>query len=633
MTTISVTSLAHSFSYAILYSLWQGALIYGILFVFLKSLPGLNARIKYNLSLSALTLLFIWFADTWESQYSKLKGVTVYISQGGAPDNSVVGAMSPLTANANTPAHFDIFRSYLPFVSQYVSVIVAVYCIGLAFMCLRFALNLARLTPLRTTAIEPPPAQWQQFVNRWQVILGISREVKVLISGKVNVPLMLGAIKPVILLPVSVCSQLTNEQVEAILVHELAHIRRHDYLINIVQTLVETVLFFNPFVWLISSIIRREREHCCDDLVLSCAADPMHYAQALTLIENDRINSLSLAATGNRNQLFNRIKRIMEMKKQDISHRRYSLLLVAVVATCFMASMVAFTPTFAQKSKTEKTTEKESQKKGTPQKVTTTKTVTKDGEGKKKVVTRTVTATASSDDDASLGDVRVKVLVDDDDHGHGHSSANVVVVGDDNGARTSKTKKVIITNGRNGSTKTLVIDEDKIQRQIESAMESIENIDWDAIGDGIEDALANIKVDLNLDNLDKEIRIEVKRELDKSREALEAAKLEIERNKREIERSRHMARVHADHKHNRDTDMENEVTTDSDDIDAMLTKMDKEGLIDRSDKFKVEKREGELYINGRQQSPDTMKKYSRYLKGKNVTVSGSKDNLNINVDN
>lgn len=635
MSTISVTALAHSFSYALLYSLWQGAFIYGLLFVLLKALPGVNARVKYNISLSALALMCVWFADTWESQYAKLKGVTVYISQ-ATSTGSALGIVHPLTANADAPAHFDIFRGYLPLVSQYVPLIVALYCVGLAIMFLRFALNLARLTPLRTSATEPIPEHWQQFVNRWQIILGISRNVKVLFSKRVNAPIMLGTIRPVILLPISVCTQLTTEQVEAILVHELAHIRRHDYLINIIQTLVETILFFNPFVWLTSSIIRREREHCCDDLVVSCSADPLQYAQALALIEKDRINSLSLAATGNKNQLLNRIKRIMEMKKENIAHRRYSLLLVAVVATCFTASMVAFTPTFAQKSTTEKTVEKETEKKGSPQKVTTTKTVTKDESGKKKVVTKTITAVADTekDEDISIGDVHVKVLADDGDHGSGHATAKVIVVDDNKEDRGSKTKKIVIANGRNRTERTIVIDEDKIERQIERAMEHIENIDWDAIGDGIEDALASLNVKINLDNLDKEVRIEINKDLEKSREALEEARREIERNRHEAERNRHEAKAHSHRMHaHAHSSNDDEIRTDTDGMEAMLAKMDKEGLIDRSDKFKIEKREGEMYINGRKQAPATMEKYARYLRGKNVVVSGNKNNLNVNISN
>lgn len=645
MSTITFTSLAHSFSYALLYSIWQGLLVYGLVFMLLKAIPHLNSRFKYSLSLSALATLTIWFSDTWVSQYNKLKGVTVYISQTAA-EGSGVNFVRPYVVNTDASAHFDIFRDYLPLISKYVPFIIAVYCIGLAFMVFRFSLNLARLRPLATTATSEAPPQWKEFVHHWQLILGISRPVKLLLSHKVNVPMMLGALKPVILLPVSVVNNLTTQQVEAILMHELAHIRRHDYLINLIQTLVETVLFFNPFVWLISSVIRREREHCCDDLVLSCAADPMHYAQALTLIEDDRINNLSLAATGNRNQLFNRIKRIMEMKKENIAQRRYSLLIVAVVATIFMASIVTFTPSFAQKTKTEKIKEKETDKKGEPQKVTTTKTVTKDGAGKKKVITKTVSTNADSDDDAQASNVRVKILVDDDDkhhhhhhYHHGGNTAKVVVV-DDGKEGKRKRKEIIIAKGGNASAHTIVIDGDKIEREIEHAMKEIENIDWDAIGDGIEDALSNIKVDMNLDNLDKQVRIEIKKELEKSREALEGAKREIERSKRDIEHSRAMARAHAGHTRahahagsNGEEPTEQEIMVEGENVSELLDKLHKDGLIDRTDKFKVEKREGELYINGEKQSAAVMEKYNRYLKGRDVIIKGSRDNLNVNVTN
>lgn len=106
--------------------------------------------------------------------------------------------------------------------------------------------------------------------------------------------------------------------------HELAHIKRNDYLINILQTIVETILFFNPFVWLISAIIRREREHCCDDLVLLHTREPLNYATALAALASypGNASGLLVAASGQSYPLFHRIKRILEMKKNPFSYSR-----------------------------------------------------------------------------------------------------------------------------------------------------------------------------------------------------------------------------------------------------------------------------------------------------------------------
>ena len=115
--------------------------------------------------------------------------------------------------------------------------------------------------------------------------LHLTRRISLLESRLVDVPTVVGWIKPVVLLPVSALAGLSAEQLEAILAHELAHIRRHDYLVNLLQTLVETLLFYHPAVWWLSGRIRAERENCCDDLAVSLCGDPVTYASALADLE------------------------------------------------------------------------------------------------------------------------------------------------------------------------------------------------------------------------------------------------------------------------------------------------------------------------------------------------------------
>ena len=111
--------------------------------------------------------------------------------------------------------------------------------------------------------------------------LHITRAITLFESTLVDVPTVIGFVKPVILLPASVLGGLTPQQLEAILAHELAHIRRHDYIVNLLQSLLETLLFYHPAVWWLSRRIRIEREHCCDDLAVSLCGDPLVYARAL----------------------------------------------------------------------------------------------------------------------------------------------------------------------------------------------------------------------------------------------------------------------------------------------------------------------------------------------------------------
>ena len=141
--------------------------------------------------------------------------------------------------------------------------------------------------------------------------LHIGRAVRLLESTSVSVPTVIGWLRPVVLLPASAMAGLAPNQMEAILAHELAHIRRHDYIVNLFQTVVETLLFYHPAVWWLSRRIRAERENCCDDLAVSLCGDPVAYAAALAELEGLRSTTgdLVLAATGG--SLLQRVRRLL----------------------------------------------------------------------------------------------------------------------------------------------------------------------------------------------------------------------------------------------------------------------------------------------------------------------------------
>ena len=132
----------------------------------------------------------------------------------------------------------------------------------------------------------------------------IKKKVALWLSEKIDVPATLGFIKPIVLLPIASINQLTTEQVETILLHELGHIKRNDYLVNLFVAIAETILFFNPFAVLLATHLKKERENSCDDFVLSFRNQPETYAKALLVLEQNRIQSLPLLlkATGNDGQ-------------------------------------------------------------------------------------------------------------------------------------------------------------------------------------------------------------------------------------------------------------------------------------------------------------------------------------------
>ena len=174
----------------------------------------------------------------------------------------------------------------------------------------------------------------QQVLSALHARLGIHRTVKLLNSVHVQGPIVIGWFKPAILLPVGCMTGLSTLQIEAVLAHELAHIRRHDYLVNLLQSAVEVVLFYHPAIWWVSKEICREREHCCDDLAVAICGDRLAYAKALSSLEARR-NSVpagALAATGGAFKM--RITRLLGLHQPVVfSSSAVAILLMFVITT------------------------------------------------------------------------------------------------------------------------------------------------------------------------------------------------------------------------------------------------------------------------------------------------------------
>ena len=151
--------------------------------------------------------------------------------------------------------------------------LVSGWLLGVVFFSARLTRSCWWVRSIRTRDNEPVEAAWLETLDDLRRRLGVSRPVRLLKSALVEVPTVIGWFRPVILLPAATLSGLTPGQLEAILAHELAHVRRLDYLVNAFQCLVETLMFYHPVAWWISRCIREERENCCDDLVIEVCGD------------------------------------------------------------------------------------------------------------------------------------------------------------------------------------------------------------------------------------------------------------------------------------------------------------------------------------------------------------------------
>lgn len=318
-----INNLIKAIGWSILHSLWQGAIVFAILFIALSVKPKMSARLKHNLAMSALFLIFISFCLTFASLFNLPSKATT--AAGNAELNET--ALQQL---------YNLTHSWSFKTESYFPYIVSLYVLGISFQLVVLVSGYIRLKQLKNNNISNFPSEWLSVAQSMLQKLNINKKVQFYLSEKVNVPLAIGFLKPVVLFPVALVAQLDIKQVEAILIHELSHIRRNDYMLNLIKTGIETLLFFNPFVWLSSRFIHIEREHACDDLVVKFTGAPVAYAHALLkleLIKDKTQPALSLAATGNNQHLYQRIKRITDMKTNYMNAKQKILALCLTLAT------------------------------------------------------------------------------------------------------------------------------------------------------------------------------------------------------------------------------------------------------------------------------------------------------------
>jgi beta-lactamase regulating signal transducer with metallopeptidase domain len=325
----------YALGWAIASSFWQMALLWIIYQLCFSVQSRIKPFLKHLAATGFLMAGFVWFCISLLQKYMEQESLQQYIASLPALND---------TSGTNAPATFFSatgWNNILATADQYLPYISAAYLLVLLFLAFRLVNAYLYSQQLRTTGLLPVEACWKNLVEKYSQRIGIGRGVRIYLSEWIDVPATLGYLKPVILLPLATFNHLSMGQVEAILLHELSHIRRNDYLINIMVSVIETILFFNPFANLLAGSLKKERENCCDDFVLQFHCDPHSYAAALLSLEKLRMNSsqLAIAATGSKNQLLGRVKRIMNVKTRNFN---YGQKLMALIAIAFILTSMAW---------------------------------------------------------------------------------------------------------------------------------------------------------------------------------------------------------------------------------------------------------------------------------------------------
>jgi beta-lactamase regulating signal transducer with metallopeptidase domain len=380
----AVASTVEALGWTLLHFVWQGALVALALSIFLFLARKASPQVRYLAGCGALCLMCLAAISTFVWYFGASRVGTAGSPAVARADSATLSAVSPsgllppartttavLRTNARETTEAPIVAnsarveepptaSQVPVVSiaflkslpeaaarwgqrlePWLPGIVALWALGVAFLSLRLLVGWRAVRRLRATAQEIPDDLWHSRFSRLKERLGVLYPVRLVCSASAGVPMVIGWLKPAVILPAGLITGLSGEQLEAILAHELIHIRRHDYLVNLLQNVVETIFFYHPAVAWVSGRIRVEREHCCDDAALVACGGVLDYARALAaLAELRRSPALGVAATGG--SLVERIRRLGNTA--EMSARRgispvFPTLALLFAAICALAAI------------------------------------------------------------------------------------------------------------------------------------------------------------------------------------------------------------------------------------------------------------------------------------------------------
>jgi bla regulator protein BlaR1 len=323
----------------LLHSLWQGIVLSVVAGLIVICTRKASSALRYNLLISALAFFAIGVSVTFVGQYRQGGGVPVAerliqpVQLSGAHIATDAG---PQTVPASQPGFTDRVYGYL---SGHHNTIVLVWFLIICIRSLQLGVGLYGTYRFKRVQVRAVDDHWPERMRQLADALGIRQSITLLESGLAKVPMVIGALKPVVLVPIGLLTALRAAEVEAILIHELAHIRRRDYLVNLLQSLMEIVFFFNPAVLWVSGLIRAERENCCDDLALAQQNNRVDYMRALVSCEEYKLAAAgyAMAFAGDKNTLLGRVKRMSSNRNHSLNVFEKTVLAVCLVCAGLFA--------------------------------------------------------------------------------------------------------------------------------------------------------------------------------------------------------------------------------------------------------------------------------------------------------
>ncbi|UYI19035.1 MULTISPECIES: M56 family metallopeptidase [Myxococcus] len=306
----------HALEQALLGFLWQGAVVALAVAGILSLTSQRAARTRYATACLGMVAMAVLPVVTFLTALAEASHAVTFGAFGSLTQSSMLTVATTETASLAAPHWTEVLRPWL----------LPAWCCGVLLLSARTVGAWIITHRMARQETEAPSAHWREALTRALHHVRLSRPVRLLASTRVDVPMVIGLWRPLILVPAGAITGLSAAQLEAILAHELGHIRRHDYVVNLLQSFVETLLFYHPAVWWLSHCIREEREHCADDLAVQCCGDALLYARALAHIEELRLAPSPHPALGvSDGSLLMRVRRLLSASEGMTPRRSWRL--------------------------------------------------------------------------------------------------------------------------------------------------------------------------------------------------------------------------------------------------------------------------------------------------------------------
>ena len=336
-------NLTQAIGWTVVHNIWQATAIALVCALILTFLRQKSANLRYVVASISLLLVLLSAIATFCNYYNVSQQThfsfeppakeTLAAQQDANP--SVSHNIAPKTTEA--AVNWGAIKS---FCNRHLYVVVVTWCVGVGFFLLRLLGNIAYVIYLRKRLNIVVDEYWEGVLNSLCQRLKNVPKIELRESALVQSPLVIGYLKPMILFPIGIINQLNTNEVEAILAHELAHVMRHDYLLNILQNIVEALFYFHPAVWWLSSQIRAERENSCDDIAIQLCENSITYAKALVTVQEmaHTMPQLALAFAGNnkKTQLMLRVQRVLNQPKSK------NIIMEKTVATAVVMLLLGY---------------------------------------------------------------------------------------------------------------------------------------------------------------------------------------------------------------------------------------------------------------------------------------------------